>query len=248
MHAYYSGNDYLFRLLVIVVRIGVMCFCYRFRRRYPGLFAYTAVVGVGSVILPLLSVSASLEAYFVGYWLLRLLYRLVSLLILRDIFRRLFSPYSNLPRGTVSVVTMLLGIIVVLSLIVALVPRSKYPLLAWLMGADASLSFVLCGAIVVMLSVSKVLGLPWTGATSFIGIGFIAQSILVAVLPTVAYIPGRPWLFGHMSEIASILAAIVWVVGLWNEGGVLTNSGRGPSAEEKREEDVHFVKLAYGEK
>lgn len=204
-------TDYSLWSLVIGLEIYLLITMLRNRhcRKYTAFTAYISFQIIKSAILLYAATQLDNAAYFYGYWWGMGFNVMFILMVIRELFAHVFSPYRYLPGGTLTAYAFWLSLFIFAALALLAFPaNSKYPLMVAIRTADRSVTVVMAGCLILVGLFSVTLGLMRQKVLDGMLVLFafyIAKTFLIAALGERGF-----WLTGRLHLVGSALAMMVW--------------------------------------
>lgn len=183
----------------------------RHYRKYSAFTAYLSFQVVKSAILLYAATQLNYAAYFYGYWWGMGLNVIFILMVIRELFAHIFSPYKYLPGGTLTAYAFWISLFIFAAFALLAFPaHSSSPLMVAIRTADRSVTIVMAGCLIVVGLFSVTLGLLRQKVLDGLLVLFAFYIVKAFLLAQFGMQHGY-WLTGRLHLIGSALAMVVWI-------------------------------------
>ncbi len=212
----FQTSDYVLGLTPAILQAVIAAGMLRrgLHREFPWFFSYTVLEVLRSGSL-LILVQRSYAAYFYGYWIAEAISVLLGFAVIYEVLGHILRPYEALwglgrtlfAGGGVALVTFAVATVAGAS------PPQKYDqLVASIMVAERSLSFVQCGLLVFLILFSTYFALTWRHYACGIALGLgtfaSVQLAATAARSEVGWIGNET--YSLVTRVAYGCAVLIW--------------------------------------
>ncbi len=185
------------------------------------LHAFTFFLGwmcVHSFDLLFISQRFGVKTYLYVYYFGLLIETVLLVLIVREVFSLVFTPWGSLPAGVISNVFSLITTVSALIVFAAVwhPANTPDPLFAGLRTAHRTVQSILCLAFWIIVLYARVLGIPWRSRLADITSGFLLYLTFQSFTSAIIGFASRYWV-AQLSRIATLSyigALLFWVASM----------------------------------
>jgi hypothetical protein len=192
-------------------------------RRFPAFTTMVAIKCVKSLLL--FWVGNGSWSYFWIYWVGGAISIVAVCFVLREIFHIVFSPYPNLPNGTIASLIFTVCLLFTLILLtvdyndttntpisgVSIADRSFFLLLM----VDRAAHITLAGALALVILLARFLGLPVRNQSFGISLGLLFYSTVHVFIASAMMHTEFFYLVSHLDRVAWQVALTIWLMYFW---------------------------------